>query len=611
MEPMDSLDALVLMDLDGNIVQARGPLYNLIAEAMRATDETSMYKVLPSEASELLRINLMQMTEEPTDLHFDFDLKAAPGIRCSLYPMIKDDVTEQVALSMNTRAPVCGPDEGGYSSIARYWDFVQLSNDIIIEYDEDGTLTYVNPMFTEVLGYSASEILGTKIFELLADPQARIGAAHGMRRAAGEGIHKHKMVGEFLKKDGSTVMIQLEAVHIVRDGEVKGGHTLMRDVTEEFQKKKELEDQKESLEKDTLDKQQKLEESERKYKFIVQNAPIGVFIMQDGKLVFVNDHMVKVGNYSLETLLRSIPFDYVGDSMREALKDRMEKRLRGEPVPNSYEMPIISADGRELTVEAQITATTYNGRPAVMGILNDVTEKKLMQRLLVESAKTSAIGQVASKFAHEINSPLTIISLSTQNLRNKLDPDHHQKLDNINAQVAKIEQIIREVVTYSRATPVNIEKVDINQTIRSVVEWIQAQQPRDVEFEWDLSEEPPICECDEYQMRNMVFNVLITDIETLEGAGQITISTKKDEDILTIEVQDDGPHLEEELIPHMFEPFSLSKRTDQNYGLGLLVAQSIAKIYGGDVEIGNITSNDESSTKGRYVRMTISSTRDE
>lgn len=128
-----------------------------------------------------------------------------------------------------------------------------------------------------------------------------------------------------------------------------------------------------------------LEESNEKYKSLAESIPASVIIFSGSKLSYANDYTVKLTGYSKEELMSMNYWEIVPDDMKNMIRERGQKRLMGEEVPNRYEVKIITKEGRTLCIDFTGTLIRFDGRPSVLGIAYDVTELKIAERALIES----------------------------------------------------------------------------------------------------------------------------------------------------------------------------------------------------------------------------------
>lgn len=130
----------------------------------------------------------------------------------------------------------------------------------------------------------------------------------------------------------------------------------------------------------TLEEREKSELLER-YRRFVENELFGVYIIQDDRFAFVNEGITKIIGYSKEELLGRPYWEIVHPEDREMVRRNLETRLRGGPAPKAYRLRALAKDGRVKTVEIQAWAVQLSGRPAVQGIVRDVTWEAEIERL--------------------------------------------------------------------------------------------------------------------------------------------------------------------------------------------------------------------------------------
>jgi len=119
-----------------------------------------------------------------------------------------------------------------------------------------------------------------------------------------------------------------------------------------------------------------LRESEKKYRILTESSLTGIFIHQDGKYVFVNNKFAEIHGYKPEELLGKEYLTLIHPDDREALRQISSKRLKGEAVPQRYEVRRLRKDGKTIWCEMMVTCIEYGGRPAIMGNIIDITERK-------------------------------------------------------------------------------------------------------------------------------------------------------------------------------------------------------------------------------------------
>lgn len=131
--------------------------------------------------------------------------------------------------------------------------------------------------------------------------------------------------------------------------------------------------------------EEKLKASEEKYATLVENGNDGIIIMQDNVLKYLNSIICKMTGFSKEELIEKPFLNYVSPGYKAIVVERYKKRLKGYDIPNRYEIEIFAKDGKKTQVEVNASLIRYEGKPASMAIIRDITEHKNMEEALRES----------------------------------------------------------------------------------------------------------------------------------------------------------------------------------------------------------------------------------
>ena len=138
--------------------------------------------------------------------------------------------------------------------------------------------------------------------------------------------------------------------------------------------------------------EEQLRESERKYSTLVERGNDGIIIIQDGLIRFANSKLVEVAGFSLDEVLGKPFLDFVSPGYKAMVVDAYTKRMAGAKPPNNYEMEILTRDGERIPVEINASEIEYEGKPADMAIVRDITERKRAEELFGTLAKNSPVG---------------------------------------------------------------------------------------------------------------------------------------------------------------------------------------------------------------------------
>ena len=149
--------------------------------------------------------------------------------------------------------------------------------------------------------------------------------------------------------------------------------------------------------------------AESKFRALVEQSLAGIYIIQDGKVAYVNPKTAEIFGYRPEEMLSMSVLDVVLEESRGLVKDNIRKRITGEAESIRYELKGLRKDGKVIDVEVHGSRTIYNGRPAVIGVLLDITERRKAEAESRLAEKLESLGGFAGDIGHEFNNLLTAI----------------------------------------------------------------------------------------------------------------------------------------------------------------------------------------------------------
>lgn len=236
-----------------------------------------------------------------------------------------------------------------------------------INITQNGDFKYVNKAFCDMLGYTREEMCCLTASDLLASTdKQRLMEQHFLRM---QGIGKYGIdYTTLLHKNGSEVEIEFNVTPITYQGE-NASFISTRDITE----RKRM--------------QEKLEQSEYKYRNLVENAHDGIIINQFGKFKFVNPAFCKMLEYSEDELLENDFVNFLAEDDRERLLQYHKLRMEGDRNHMIYEAKGVAKSGRIIHFEINTSFIEYNGHPATFIIMRDHTEQKALEETLKASEK--------------------------------------------------------------------------------------------------------------------------------------------------------------------------------------------------------------------------------
>ncbi len=140
------------------------------------------------------------------------------------------------------------------------------------------------------------------------------------------------------------------------------------------------------IEENRLGAKEELSQSEEKYRSLIENIQDGIFIAQDGRIKFANEGLAGIGGYTVEELIGKDFRTLIAPDDLKLVEERYRKRLAGEKIPHEYEIQVLHRDGKtKRIVNLNVGILNYHGRKATMGTVKDITEKRQIEKALLDS----------------------------------------------------------------------------------------------------------------------------------------------------------------------------------------------------------------------------------
>jgi len=213
------------------------------------------------------------------------------------------------------------------------------------------------------------------------------------------------------------------------------------------------------------------------------------------------------------------------------------------------------------------------------------------QRQLFHSHRLATVGQLAAGAAHEINNPLTIISLNVQFLRSLLqqrglNAEALERLGVVEGQVKRISKIIQDLLGYARPAEPKFTVCTIGEIVQRVLGVIGDRVSLErIEIETDVPEDLPRIKVDPLQIEQVLINLLVNACHAMPEGGTITIACRRRNGRVETSVTDTGVGIEPKNLSRIFDPFFTTKKQGEGTGLGLAICNTIAEHNGGSLRV--------------------------
>ena len=251
--------------------------------------------------------------------------------------------------------------------------------------------------------------------------------------------------------------------------------------------------------------------------------------------------------------------------------------------------------------DGHVTETVVDGseirledRPAYQFVFRDRTEKVRLEQQLRQAEKLSALGQMISGVAHELNNPLTAVKgyLELILARHELTDRTRADLEKVAVESERAAKLVTQFLHFARERKPRREMCDLNQIVRRVIELREFEfKVAMVAAKLDLEEGLPMTLLDSDQVQqvllNLINNALHAMVET-PPPHALTIRSRSGNEVLTLEIEDNGPGIPEDRAAHIFEPFYTTKEVGTGTGLGLSIAHGVMTDHDGEIEARNV-----------------------
>ncbi len=344
-------------------------------------------------------------------------------------------------------------------------------------------------------------------------------------------------------------------------------------------------------------------DSELQYRRLVEGSIEGIYIHQDFVIRLANSAFARM--FSFER-----PEDVIGTDVRTLIapedRARMEaykqQRLRGEAVPARYEFEGVRRDGTRLWLENTVSVITWDGRPAILATLFDLTERKQLERQYHQAQKMEAIGQLAGGIAHDFNNLLTVILGRSALLlqRPGLEDSLRKNMELIQSTGQRASALTRQLLTFSRQQVVQPRVLPLRPVSEEISPMLKRLIGEDVELTVTVDPTLGSVMADPNQIGQVLLNLVVNGRDAMPQGGRLGIEARNVDldaaeprqdaetppgNYALLAVSDTGIGMDEATKACIFEPFFTTKEVGKGTGLGLATVYGIVTQSGGHIVV--------------------------
>ena len=460
-------------------------------------------------------------------------------------------------------------------------DIVAALPDAVVVTGTDRRILAANDAGARLLGWEPNDVVGQAIAEHVSPPERAHVASREDKVLAGEPQRYETRIVNHGTNEERDVAVSSGPFRV--NGELIGTVATLRDIT------------------DPKRAQDTLARSEARYRHLVESASDAIVTLDaNGRFTTVNHAAENISGYKREELVGQWFAPMLPDDDLPKALGHFQQALAGET--GLFETQFYRKDGETRIIS--VTYSTPQKDEEVLCLIRDVTDQKMLQEQLIQSEKMSAIGQLVSGVAHELNNPLAGISAFAQLLlaEKRFPPDQRTAAETIYSEARRASRIVQNLLTFARQHKAEKVPTAINQVLDDTLELRGYElRVRGIDVRREYDESIPDTMADAHQLQQVFLN-LITNaeqaMEQKEGHHRLTVSTRKNGDAIRIEVEDTGAGIPANLIERIFNPFFTTKPTGSGTGLGLSISLGIVREHEGKIWAEN---SSQSGSGARFV----------
>jgi len=311
---------------------------------------------------------------------------------------------------------------------------------------------------------------------------------------------------------------------------------------------------------------------------IVESINVGVIV--------ADVHGRIVGwNRALELLTGLSRYDTIGKLAEAVIPQPFIQRLSEDE--HLYKQPW---NGLTVNFSATSLVDKTETRRGTLIIIDNITDRVRLEDQLIQNEKLTSIGLLAAGVAHEVNTPLAVISSYSQMLRKEIGPEdpRFRLLEKITKQTFRASEIVNNLLNFSRTNATEFSEVDVHQIITDTISLLEHQLKRaNIQVDWRFAADNPVVLANAGKLQQVFLNLFLNARDAMPAGGELRIATESADSDSKIEitVEDTGVGISRENIKKIYDPFFTTKAVGKGTGLGLSVSYGIMQEHGGHISV--------------------------
>jgi PAS domain S-box-containing protein len=471
-------------------------------------------------------------------------------------------------------------------------DYAQLGVSVLLVEERPMRRMYVNDTAVRILGQTREELLRTSVLLNYTDEEKAHLQDLDERRRNGEDLPP--FLETVVQRPDGNIPIEVAYSKVELNGQL-AIVSFMRDI------------------RDRRKTEEALRKSEAMFRLLIEAAPDAVAVTRDKSVVYGNPAFLALLGYERLEDLKGIPSSeliHPDDLMRL----RTGPRARARPAvvhAAPEELRLRTKAGDYVPAEASWIYIEYEGQPAALSFIHDLTERRKQQAQIIQTDRMATIGTLAAGVAHELNNPLAYVMLNLNLLSSELAgvlppavfDAVKSRLTTVQQGTERMASIVRDLRSLCRPDAPALHPVDVRAVLESAINMAMNELKGRARIVRDYALVPPVV-ADEARLGQVFLNLLVNAAHALpEGRpelNEVRISLLPlDADHVRVEISDTGHGIPKAMLGRIFEPFFTTKPAGVGMGLGLSISQSIIAGLRGELVV------ESHEGKGTTFRITV------
>lgn len=464
--------------------------------------------------------------------------------------------------------------------------------DAVVTTDTRGIIQRVNPVASNLLGWSKEELIGRPLSDVFLIHNAHTG------QPVGDPVKKVMETGEIvglanntmlIGRDGSQYLISDSAAPIRNEsGQLQGVVLVFSDVTEEYGLISEL------------------RKSEQKHRRLIEHLGSEFFMFLqnvDGELDYVSPSIRECMGYSPQEFIQKNPFSQASEESRRVSDVSLEQAQQGiNPMPYEIEVPDRQGERCYLRVTKTPVLDSSGKLVAIEGLVQNITQLKSLEEAARQSQKMEAIGQLSGGIAHDFNNQLGVVLGYLDMLLESTEESapEYRWIDTAIKATQRCIELTRSLMNFSRKKMLSKSVISLDEVILSMRPMLEDTLMAAIQLKIQPGADLMHVVADEGEFHDVLLNLLINARDAMPAGGEVVIRTQSvvlDEvrhyflnrlepgRYVKLSVQDTGNGMSREVMERIFEPFFTTKAPGAGTGLGMPMVFGFINRVNGAIDV--------------------------